>query len=134
MTQRGSWSQNATSVGRCTPNATSTSSATTAELTCSRLAAKPSRPDRASPPRARSFRSVVRALERSNVDLPHLQHRVHDTLVRICGVVAREFLEPLWDDLPGDAELVFAPPAWAWLATVGGEHGPRAIDLFLSVD
>ena len=50
-TQRASSSQTATFAGRCTPSATSTSSVTTAEPTCSRRATQPSRPDRA-PPRA----------------------------------------------------------------------------------
>lgn len=76
----------------------------------------------------------IRLLERGDVDLAHLQHRVHRPLVGVGRVVAAQLVEALGDHLPRHAELVLAPATRTRLTTVGGEQLPVAVDLVLGLD
>src|SRR5437762_10786457 len=74
--------------------------------------------------------SVVRLIERWDVDLVHLQHRVHNAL-RLRRVFVRQHLDQYGgNDLPRQTEFVPEPTASAFFAAKG-EFRPKIIDLFL---
>ena len=59
---------------------------------------------------------VRRVLQRLDVDLLHLQHRLHGALGAPRVGVAQQLAEPLGDDLPAQAEPVLEPAALTFLA------------------
>src|ERR1700733_2538766 len=75
----------------------------------------------------------VGALERRDVQLDHLEHRVGDPLRAGHVAVAHHLLEGRRDDLPPDAEAIDEPPARLRLAPRLEERVPVAIELRLIV-
>src|SRR3989442_12038319 len=63
--------------------------------------------------------ALVRALEPSDVDLLHLQHRLHDSLGLHRILVTQELPEDRRNDLPGETVPVLQPAALALLAARG---------------
>ena len=75
--------------------------------------------------------ALVRLAQLREVDLGHLEHRLHRALGAL-GVGAGEHLVELpRDDLPRQAEAVLEPAALAGLAAAEDERRPEAIDLGL---
>src|SRR5713101_4568358 len=80
---------------------------------------------------AKLLPAAVRVLQLRDVELLHLQHRLHGR-PRIAGLrVGEELAEHRRDDLPRQSELVLQPPARAFLAAVSGELAPVPVDLRL---
>src|SRR3981189_531712 len=77
-----------------------------------------------------SLFSVVRLLQRGNVDLVHLQHCVHDALCFRLVLVCQHFDQHNGNDLPRQTEFVLEPAASAFLAPTG-KFRPKIIDLLL---
>src|SRR6185295_14160775 len=75
--------------------------------------------------------AAISRLEPGDVELAHLEHRLHRPLGGR-GIVAREQLvEPSRDNLPRQPEPVLQPAARSGLAAAGGERVPVAVDLGL---
>src|SRR3954468_2632711 len=90
---------------------------------------------RAAPARAdaggRSGRDAVGgAAQRRDVDLAHLQHRLHGAAAALVAGRAQQLVHALGPDLPGQAEAVLEPPARALLPAVA-ELLPVVVDLGL---
>src|SRR4029078_10994835 len=60
-----------------------------------------------------------RRLHRSDVDLPHLEHRGHGALGACLVGVGEQLHEPRRDDLPREAEAVLDPAPRPLLPTAG---------------
>src|SRR5215208_6815187 len=73
-----------------------------------------------------------RPLERSDVDLLHLEHRGHHTLRLLAVGVAEQLGQALRDDLPREAEPVLEPAARALFAALR-QLAPVRVDLFLAL-
>ena len=69
--------------------------------------------------------------DRGDVDLAHLQHRLHGTMRAIRIGVADELDEPIRDDLPRESPPVLQPAARLLLPAVGDQGRPVAVDLLL---
>src|SRR6185503_54288 len=61
---------------------------------------------------------VRRLLHRSDVDLPHFHHRFGGAFGFGLVGVLHQFDHAVWHDLPGEAELILEPAAYALLAAV----------------
>src|SRR5947207_1230318 len=71
------------------------------------------------------------ALERRDVDLIHLHHRIHDALgFRLIGI-GQHIAENNRTHLPRETEFVFEPTARSGRSAVGGKFLPEIIDLVL---
>jgi hypothetical protein len=72
----------------------------------------------------------LRPFQRRQVDLAHLQHRLHDAL-RLVGIFVHQHLRQRFrDDLPREAELVLEPTAGSLFAALG-KLAPEVVDLLL---
>src|SRR6476659_293661 len=71
-------------------------------------------------------------LELLDHELPHAQHRLHDTLGLLRVRLLEQARKRRRDDLPGDSEPVPQPPTGALLAALG-ERFPIAVDLLLGL-
>ena len=76
--------------------------------------------------------AAPRRLDRGNVDLLHAHHSIERALCFTAtgGQCLRQYARR---DLPGDAPLVFAPPARALLAAIADDGVPIAVGLLLIV-
>src|SRR5438105_11439633 len=72
-----------------------------------------------------------RPLELREVDLLHLQHRLHGPLGPFLVGAVQHLLHPLRGDLPRQAVPVLQPAAHALLAAVLSERVPEVVDLLL---
>src|SRR4051812_2499384 len=70
-------------------------------------------------------------LETGDVDLLHLEHRLHRPIRLRSVLIAEQLAKGVRDDLPGQAELVGEPPALALLSAAGEELLPVVIDFLL---
>ena len=67
------------------------------------------------------------------VDFLHLHHGLHGALAAGFVGAADEIGHGAGDDLPGEAKLVLEPAALAFLAAVGDQSVPVAVDLGLII-
>src|SRR5262245_44475798 len=83
-----------------------------------------------------SVLTLVSGLELRDIDLRHLQHRLHRALRAVPVWALEELVQPLRDDLPRQAEAVLQPTAHAVFAATLDEGAPVAVDfgLVLAVD
>jgi hypothetical protein len=84
------------------------------------------------PPKADITSTAPRRFDRGDVDLLHLHHRVK---CAFCSIAAsgERFDQDAWCDLPGDAPLVFAPAASAFLPAITDDCVPVSIGFLLIV-
>src|SRR5713101_8622154 len=80
---------------------------------------------------AKLLAAAVRVLQLRDVELFHLQHRLHGR-TGIAGLrVGEQLAEHRRNDLPRQSELVLQPAARTFLAAVTGELAPVPVDLCL---
>src|SRR5688500_7529984 len=81
--------------------------------------------------RARAPSTAARSLDRGDVDLPHLHHRVERSLGGGAVGIGYCFGQSDRPNLPGQAPFVLAPPARAFFAAVADDCVPVTISFGL---
>src|SRR5688572_26593451 len=71
------------------------------------------------------------AFQLGNIELFHLQHRLHRPARLLRVLVAEQFAHHGWQYLPREAEFVLEPAARTFLAAARSEFGPEVINLIL---
>src|SRR6266487_4576383 len=75
--------------------------------------------------------AVGRRLQFGDVELLHLEQRLHHAVCLLGILVAHQLPEHRGHDLPGEPKLVFQPAAHAFFAAAGRELAPVLVDLLL---
>src|SRR5262245_16928395 len=74
---------------------------------------------------------LISVVQRFDVDLLHLKHRVHDAFGFRGVLLVQHVNQHSWSDLPRQAEFVFYPTAGRFLSTVSGQFPPEIIHFLL---
>jgi len=75
--------------------------------------------------------TCIGSLELRDVELRHLEHRLHRALRAVAVRALEHLVELLRDDLPRQAEAILEPAARAGLAAAVDESVPVAVDFGL---